>query len=452
MPRRVEVAAWVLVPLLGALFLVAQYERNYYVIDDWLVLRQTLNRGWWGTLTSSIQGHIHLLSVAVYRLQRTWLGIDGQELIYAAFVATVLALELAVAATLRRLGTSAVVALAGGAAVAFNGAGAEVFVWPFAMGPTGALAFGVLAGFVVLGGDGEPDLRRRILVVALLTLSIAADSGVSPLGFVYVAVVAALRWPLRAVVTTLGLPALLTGLWYVFGDIGENPTAELGTHLEFAVRLLLLSGGAFAGGGTAGGVPMLLAVSALTFLGWRRGLLSPAVVATFWGGLAGGAAGIGAISLSRAGLLDPDDIPSRYVTEVAVFLVLAFLPPIAVTTRALLRPRLANGAIAALGATALVATIALTADEARSALRFHEAVSDVHLSETKQAVQLIFQDACPPGQRLDPAGRPSGTDLNKADVTLLQDLIADGSLDPVPFTDGVIVFPEMFDRLCTADP
>ena len=442
------------------IWIATRYRHNYYYFDEWSMIDDT--RGSWFDMFGGFQGHLEVFSFIIYRVQRSWFGLEGHQLVYLAFMVSLAALQLSVAAVLRRLGLSTVLALLSATVAVYLGPGAQGMSWQFMLGINLALAFSFVAGYFALGEAKTP--KTAMLITGLLLLAFAADSGVAVFGAVFAGLIVVLLWPLTLTLRVLALPAIAHVAWLLFGQAQIGETTSFDTTFTFANRLFLYSLAGLVGGGEVqpelGGpgnptIPINAAVLGLIVFvvtglviaaGIVRHRLTRAHVVTLIAGMVAAVVSVLLIAWKRAFLIPPTNIiGSRYVQWIAVLLVVALAPAIAATLRA--RSQQTNRIIVVAVAIALAGVFVVNLDTLRPARRFNEEWSQASKAEVARAV-AVLSNGC--GKGSDPAlhAKPS-PGLNPAiTVELLQDLLADEALTP---KFGIPPLPETRDIVCRPD-
>jgi hypothetical protein len=241
--------AWFAFPIVGMLWVATKYNNYWYHLDEWSMIgRTTGSKDSLARAFDGYQGHLEVGSYVVYRLQRIWWGLEGHQLVYLAFCTSLAALQLSVAAVLRRLGLPTLIALLAATVVTFFGPGAQNMAYEFQFSINFALALCFAAGYAAL--REARTVGAALAIAGLLVLAVGADSALAALGAVYVASLVVFLWPGRLQVLALGPPLVVHLAWQAFGDKGTYLSSSLGTMTSFATHLLALS----AGGG----------------VGWRR--------------------------------------------------------------------------------------------------------------------------------------------------------------------------------------
>ncbi|MEX0666627.1 MAG: hypothetical protein WD598_17890 [Acidimicrobiia bacterium] len=453
-----RIAVWVAFPLAGMLWIATWYQDHWYYYDEWTMIDKSL--GSWTEMFSGHQGHLEVPSYILYRLQRAWFGLEGHQLIWVAFMASVAAMQIGIALVLRRLGVPTLLALLAALVVTYFGPGGQNVVWEFQLGINFCLAACFFAAYVVLGDQRTP--KSATLIAALLVLAIAADSGVAIIGGVFVTVLLAFLWPMRFVVASLWAPALVGLGWLMFGDQGVQVSASFDTMFKFATRLFLVSAGGLIGGGETrsvveltpanptipldrtwvGAIALATATGCVLF-GALRHRLDRRTIIGLGAGLAAAAFGTAALARGRSFLIAPSQLPgSRYVQWIAMFLLLAFAPAIVASLRS---PREQLNRVAGAAAVAgLVGVFVLNLGQFNPVRQFSEDWA-AQVKASVQQVVTVLDDGCGSGRRVAGNAMPSPDLAPQINVALLQDLMADGAL---PRRFGIPAPKEMLGIVC----
>ncbi|MSO80052.1 MAG: hypothetical protein EXQ79_10695 [Acidimicrobiia bacterium] len=448
---------WVAFALVGMVWVATRYRHNFYYYDEWKMIDDT-NDSWLG-IFDGFQGHLESLSFIVYRLQRTLSGLDSHEIVYFTFMVSLAALQLSVAALLRRLGVPMLIALVIATVVTYFGPGAQGMSWEFMLGINFALAFSFLAGFVAVGDHRAR--RNAFMIAGLLVLAFFADSGVAIFGAVFVGILVVALWPVPLAVRALALPAIAHVAWLLFGQEQIGITTSFDKTFTLANRLVLYSFAGLAGGGENhsvlyGGladptIPMnpakigvIVFVFAIGCVVWGRARrrLSRVIVVTLISGFVTVVTAAFLIAWKRAFLILPSSLfGSRYLQWLAVFLVVAFVPAITAALRT--DSQRSNRVIAAVAVIAMVGVFALNFATLRPARKFNEAWADGTRLEVSQVVSVLTT-GCGPDARPDSRAEPSNLSP-QITVRLMRELLADGSLVR---TSDVVPPPEVVKAVC----
>ena len=440
-------AAWIVSTLAGLVWLATQYRGHWFYYDEWTTIDRSF--GSWIQMFSGHQGHLEVFSYIVYRLQRSWLGLEGHQLVWLAFMASVAAFHVSVGVVLTRLRVPPFLALLAATLITYFGIGGQSVTWEFQLGINFALAACFAAAFVALG-PGQ-SRREAIIVGALLLFALGADSGLAIMGSIFVGLVILIRWPWR-----IGIPALVPAAlgqmaWFVFGDQGADINTTFDRIWEFATDLFLLGAGGLVGGGetssvveaaqgrsvpadpvipvsgvTVGAIVLALAGVCVVYAFVRR-----RVDRTLLAGLVGG--GLAAV-VTTASIAEtraffqafPAALPgTRWVQWVAVFQLIALMPIVVVALRSNEARR--NRFVAVVAGIALIGALALSIDQLGPVNRFSKqwgAGVKLHVAE---AISVV-EEGCGRGQRLDPDAMPIPDLAPQITVAVLQEVRADGAL------------------------
>lgn len=438
---------------------------SWYHLDEWVVIgRTTGSHDWISSAFAGFQGHLIVGSYVLYRLQRSWLGLESNQLVYLAFCVSLGALQLSVAAVLRRLGLPTMVALLAATVIAFFGPGAQNMVWEFQLSSNFALALCFVACFIALRDEAATS-TTAMAVAGLLLAAIGTDSGFAAFGVAYVGVVVVLLWPRRLSSLVLGPVAVAYTVWLAVGDLGTTLTTSFGAMASFAYHLVTLAAGGLVGGGDTHsavayalggpqvseaaipvsgevvGIVTLLVASSCVAVGLFQRRLSRKAIASLIGGLVSAVLAVAVFARTRAWIVDPAQLPgSRYVQLVAVFLLVAFAPALAATLRPA-APR-SRRSITVVACVFLMAVFALNLNQVGPIRHFEENFGQAAKSRVREAVTVLSK-GCRKGSQPDP--HVSLGVNSKITVGLLQELIAHGDLTP---SFGAPAGATMYDNIC----
>ena len=390
--------AWFAFPVVGMLWIATRYGHNWYHFDEWaLIERTTTPNGWLSGAFTGFFGHLYVGSYVVYRIQRVWFGLEGHQFVFVAFCASLGAMQITIAAVLRRLEPPTLVALLGATVVTFFGPGAQSMSWEFMMGANFALALAFGAAFIAFREHRTPS--AAVGIATLLILSIAADSGVAAFGAVFVGIIVVGLWPRRLVFLALAAPLVAHLGWSALGDNSAYVLVPLGKVVSFGWQLFALSAGGLVGGGeTKGmieaalrgpgshvsssptiplsgqtvGILVLVLASGCVAFGFAKRRVPRVVAVNLVGGVVAAVFAAAVLARTRAYLVPSSLIPgSRFVQWVAVFLLVGFAPAIAASVR----PASARAGRYLCVATvaALIAVFVVNLDQVRPIRQFEEA-------------------------------------------------------------------------------
>lgn len=219
-PRRGSTAAMILLVagLAAAGILILSLDRAVsFYLDEWEFVLGRRGVGLDAFLAEH-NGHLMLFPVAIYKLLIAAFGIDSPRPFQVVSVLTLLAaIALAYVYMRRRVGPWLALALV--APLAVCGAGWDGVLWPFQIGFTGSIAFGI-GTLLVLERETS---RADALACLLLTVSICFSS----LGWAFAAgavaqiAIGRRAWRRRAFV--VAVPAVLyAGWWLGWGHEAES--------------------------------------------------------------------------------------------------------------------------------------------------------------------------------------------------------------------------------------
>lgn len=453
-----RVCAWVGFPLAGMIWVGSWYRSNYPYYDEWSTIAKTLQP--WTVVFDGHQGHLEIPSYVLYRLQRYVFGFEGHQIVYGAFLLSLAAMQVSIAAVLRRLGLPTLVALLAATVATFSGPGAQGMTWEFMLGINFALALTFVATFVAL--SGRKDIRAAAVIAFLLLVAFTADSGVASFGAVLVGLVVVFLWPWRLAALAL-IPALLAhAVWFAVADAGPSYAASRQVMWTFAWRLLALSAGGVVGGadipsrigatptsgtlpvsGVAVGIIVLVAASACVVFGLTRRKITREVAAALAGGVASAIVIVAVLARTRAWLIPPSNFAgSRYLQWVGAFLLVAFAPAIAATVRPM-RDR-SRRLLVSVSSAALIAVFVINLTPLEPARAFQNGWSTGAEDDVRQTVTILVA-GCGDGMRPNLEALPAGNSP-QIDVRLIRDLLADGSLTS---NFGIPASTENRDQVCT---
>jgi len=433
------------------LWIALRHGHNWYHLDEWALIDRTMSpNGWLTGAFTGFLGHLYIGSYVIYRLQREWFGLEGHQLVFVAFCASLGALQVTIAAVLHRLELPTLLALLAATVVTYFGPGAQNMSWAFMMGANFALALCFGAAFVAL--REHRNASGAVVIAVLLVLSVGADSGVATFGAVFVGILVVGLWPRRLVLLALALPLMAHVAWLAFGDNSEYVTAPLEAVVSFGWHLFALSAGGLVGGGetqgvidavlrgpgshvsssptiplageTVGAIVLALAI-ACAAVGFAKHRVSRKVTVNLIAGSAAAVFGTAVLAQTRTYIIPTALIPgSRFVQWVAVFLLVAFAPVIAATVRPV-SPRVGRYVYAA-SAAALIAVLVVNLDQVRPIRQFEETWGAVVKSPVRQTV-WILTEGCGGGRKPDARAEPTAASP-QITVRLVRQLLDEGAL------------------------
>lgn len=454
--------AWVAFPLAGVLWVATWYSHHWFYYDEWTTIDRSFDS--WTAMFSGHQGHLEIPSYVIYRLQRSWFGLLNHRLVWLAFMASIAAFQVSVAALLTQLRVPALLSLLSAAIITFFGVGGQSVTWEFQLGINFALAATFFAAFVAL--DPTRTRRTAVAIAALLVVAAISDSGLALFGLLFVsALVVALWWRRWSLMLIALVPAgVVHGAWLLFGDQGPKYSTTFHKIWVFFERLVLLAAGGLVGGGETGsaafgekpkpplqlsgttvGVIVLVLGAVCVLYAVRRRRLDRVLTVVLIAGVTTAILEAGAISKTRAFLIKPEDITgSRYVQWVAVFMLIA-LAPVAVAVLRSGDPR-RNRIIGGVAAVLLVAVLGVSIKELAPVRRSGEEWGADTKSFVAAAITVI-NDGCPPGLELDPPAQaiPGGDLAPQITVEVLQKVLRDGAL---PASMGIAPLGQITRAMC----
>lgn len=426
---------WIAFPLAGLVWLAMDYRSSWYHFDEWSMIDRA--GGGWSGLLEGHQGHLEIQNYLVYRIQRSWFGLESRQLVYLGFATSVAALQVSVSVLLRRLGLPDLLALLAGGMIAFFGPGAQNAVFEFQQGINFAIALCLFAAFVALREDRTT--KGAVTVAGLLLLAVATDSGLAAVGAVYVGLLVVLLWPRRLFLVALGAPAAASVAWQLLGEQPPGLTTPWGSIRPFVEHLLSLGAAGLAGGGerylpglpdqppayplttTETAVAVAFLVAGCIALGAR--FLNRAVVASLVAGSTAAVFCAVAIARERALYVEPARLPgSRYVQWVALFLLLAVAPALA----AVMTGTTARGrrAVTIVAASALVVVFIVNLTSLHSFQEGNERNGDQARQRVAETIDLI-ERGCGRWGELDPEAEA----MPLLTVGVVQELLREGALN-----------------------
>ena len=423
--RRALVVA---LPLLGLALIAARYKDNWYFYDEWSMIHRVLatrNKILQG-ITLPYNGHLYIICYLVYKAQLA-LGLANHALVWSIFCASLLAVNVAVAMVLWAGGVPPLASTVAGAVIAYFGPGAQLMTFEFQFTMNAAIALPILSGYFVLR-DRNRSLSS-VLVAVFLLLAIIFDSATAFAGLIFVAVLVALRWRDRWMLVALG-PAVVAGATLLLATHGALLTQPATPRQEalFAAKLLLLALGGLVGAGKAAGIVVLVASASALAWALHKHALSATTAYLVTAGFVSGLAMVTVTAWSRAGLVKNDFFDfNRYISLVAVYLLVALAPLFVAVARTILAHR--AWSIEPVLACMLVVVFLLNLQP----LARYRSTIETWMTQTHALVEDVtwsMSKSCPSGESLDPAAQPLGTLDPQITVGLLRELEASGSLEP----------------------
>jgi hypothetical protein len=434
---------WVVLPLLLATWVGIGFSRYYYVYDEWTMIDRVRVGPWYHEMFLGLWGHLNILPYWIYSMQVNWLGVEGNWFVYFVFCASLVALQLSVAALLVRLGLPPLVAILAAGLVSYFGRGSETMVYELEFAANFALAFCCFAAFVAL--RDHVDWKTALVVAALLVTAAAWDSGLALPGAVFAGSLILLLWPWRLAVIALAPPLAAHFGWLALnhsqllvtgrcmGCDAAYSTAPWDQSRQFAFNLTARAAGGLVGGFEIAGIIGLSLATICITIGLARGKLPRRALAALTGGLLAAGVTVVSITYSRAGLWPSASAAidmlggwsNRFIQQVALFLLMGLAPAVAASVRP--RSRLYGQLLAVAVAAGLFVVFALN-------------LSSVHLtrdsygfwgSSVKTKVResaTVLRAGCSAGKQPDPHAHPLKELSPQISVALLQHLLSDGSL------------------------
>jgi len=443
---------WILIPSLFTLWGAWGLRGTWFFYDEWSLIRVELHRPWSQAIWLDFNGHLWTLPYLIYRIQVYGFGLDSHLFVELALLASLLALQLAIAGALRAGGVPVLTSLMAGGLLAYLSAGLQNSTFAVQVGNNTAAACCV--GAIALVAGRAPSRRLASLVGLLLLAAVGCDSGTALALVLFAAVILYREW--RPAMVATAAPAFVAlAVWFAAAPTEPTWPATYGYRAVFAGNLLCTSLGALVGVPTraqfATGVVVLIGLAWSQWRSARRGYLTGARRSLLIGGLAATVVVIGAIAVTRAGLVRGDlASANRYLVEVDVPLVLAVLPGLSALAlgvarerSALSRERLGRAAAPLLIAACFV--FGVVAVRASVLGPFHDENVLVH-HDALSAVVLI-QRGCARGLSVNPASEPASTTSPQMTTRLLEELVARHRLSG---SAGGPVDPSVRARMCSS--
>jgi hypothetical protein len=428
--RRAVVPQVLAAALLGMVWAGRRLRHTYFYFDEWSMIGRVTQLGPVEGATASFNGHLWLFQDGIFRLQALVFGLDSNAFLVAVFVLSLVALHLALAALVARIGVPLVPALMLGGLLTYLGPAAQNFVFAVQVSPTFATAAALGATAIVLGR--HPTQRHCAIVSTLLLLSVLFDSGVGLLALALGGGSVVGLWPRRRW-WVLAPSALVTVLWYLVGDLGPEFDASVRERIGFAARLLVRGAGAVVGGGAWAGVAVLVVAASVTLLVVTARQLDRAGWAVLVAAGLATTINIAGIAQSRAGL---DGFTffenNRYLQNVAIPLTITFVPAFVACSRMAV-DRWGDAWLAsrslrlAMPAVLIGAFFALGLEEERH-------YADVFIERTQEVrlgvrdIGVVVESGCPGGNSPDLAARALGSLSPQISARLVDELVDRGLL------------------------
>lgn len=433
---------------------VARYPRRYWFYDEWSIIDRVQTGGdGWGPIFDSFNGHLVAATYLTYRAQLAISDLNDRYVVYAVFVASLVALHLALTVLFRTAGVPALPSVLAGGVLTYLGRGSQGAVFEVQLSFNGAAAGAVAAVAIALGPG---SVRRAIASAALVVVALFFDSGVAAVALLPLIVLTAGRWPWWQTALAVGPGTALAGWWTLASGDRPRAPSSAANQAEVAARLLVDGLGAMVGGPTTAGAGVLVVLAGLAVaVAVRPGLrrrLDATLVRLLVAGVATAVAVAVLIAKERGGILEGGfrDF-NRYLQMVATWAAVGLLPAawaLAVPRPADGTPRPApTGRVLIASAAVLVAFVA--------GLPAFGSYQDTFES-WNQAVRVAIAESvavldrgCPAPGSLQPTGRPVGALSPQVDVRLLVALHAAGELGS---DRSVRPTPSVETAMCTPQP
>lgn len=378
---------------------------------------------------ASFNGHLWMMQYWIYRLQVSWFGLDSHAFVCIVFICSLVVLHLSIAAVLRAASVSSATSLLSGGLLVYMGTASQNFIFAVQLSPTLALAAGVTATALVIGG--KPTPVRAAVVAMLLIASVGIDSGVA---LTSVALgVTALVWTWRRWYRLAGLPSLAAlGWWYLVGDLGPKFPTSKATTAEFSLHLLLRSAGGVVGLGEIAGLVVVCVAGLLIGIGISKHVITGASAALLCAGAVATSVVTVGIAQARAGLPGFNFLDfNRYLQNIDVPLFIGVIPAVNLGVRALLSgvgrltvfPSWSRWAPPIGIGLAFVMGLGPCRDYSQ---QFHHWNVEVR-QRVRSAVEIVL-DGCPSGAAPSAAALPAGDLSPQVTVGLLTELLGRGAM------------------------
>ncbi len=335
------VLLWVVLPCSLAAWVFTRRTHTYFYYDEWTLIQHvTFHSNNLRAAFEPVNGYLQVLTYVVYWIQVRLFGAGSHTFVFVVFCVSLVTLHIVLAALLRALGLPALVAVFGAGVVVYFGPGSQNMMFELFLATNFALAFSFAAGWVVM--RRPVTLRSAAVVSVALTIAVAWSNTSASLGVVFVATLILFRWRHRLGFASLVLPVLVSVVWILRTGGATEPIVAVGIRQQwnFAVRITLLAAGGLAGNGNdilrhhpaaqpVGATVLVLSAALLAWAAWRRRFSGPPQAALVAGGVAAMVT-IASTAHSRAGTVDGFTLThfNRYLTFIAIFLLVALLPPL----------------------------------------------------------------------------------------------------------------------------
>lgn len=432
----------VLLPVLGILLVAPRYNKNWYFYDEWSMIERVLSTTH-NLLHGAVEpynGHLYIICYFTYKAQLA-LGLTGHTFLWVLFCSSLLLLDISLALLLYAAGVPALIASVAGIVMTYFGPGAQLMTFEFQFTMDAAIALPLLAAYFVLRYD-DRRLRGGTLIAATLLLSVIFDSATASAGLLFVAILLLLMWRDRWALVAIS-PSVAISIAFLLGNHSTILTAAATASQEalFGVRLLLRALGGLVGGGeVAGGILLVISVASIVVAAAKH-LFSQKTLYVITAGATSGLAMDAVTAWSRAGLVGDDFFDfNRYISLVAVYLLVALLPAAVALLRAL--PTRSDAFVEPTFAGLLVTVFILNLGP----LTHYRNAIESWMAQTHALVPHVLWAVgrgCPAGRHLDAAAEPLGTLDPQITVGLLLRLEQLGSLKPPlrPSSNPVFVAP-----------
>jgi hypothetical protein len=281
-----ELWVWLVVIVVSVVPTVARYPRRYWFYDEWSIIDRVQSGGnGWGAIFDSFNGHLVAVSYLTYRAQLAVSDLDDRYVVYGVFVASLVAIHLALAVLFRTAGVPALPSVLAGGVLTYLGRGSQSAVFEVQLSFNGATAGAVAAVAIALGPG---SMRRAIASAALVVGALFFDSGVAAIALLPLIVLTAGRWRWWQTALAVGPGTALAGWWTVASGSRPSAPSTLADQAEVAARLLVDGLGAMSSSswpaspspspsGPASAAASMPRWSASCWPAWLRRSLSPSL-------------------------------------------------------------------------------------------------------------------------------------------------------------------------------